>query len=324
MAPTIFKKQVLQRRKIYENYRMVCHQIGDRSMRINLSAQQPFSFSSVVGSHGWQRLAPFERDSHGDSLTYVDRLTSGRVVALMMKEAPEGVDLQVNETLEPEENDEIIQKVTWMLGLKQDFTEFYNLARTEPRLAHVEKRAQGRILRCPTLFEDLVKTILTTNTTWSGTIRMVAGLVDQFGDPLPEEPQRRAFPTPEQIAVADEARLRNETRLGYRAPYILEIAQAVAGGSLDLEVFKSEEIPTEQLHKRLLGIKGVGRYAAANLMMILGHYDHLPVDSWALKMVSQEWYDGDPIGEAQVHEAFQGWGKWKGLAYWFWDWSTEQ
>lgn len=303
---------------------MVSHQTGSQGMKINLAARQPFSFSSVVGSHGWQRLVPFERDSQGDNLTYVDRLTSGKVVALIMKESPDGVDLQVEGTLEPEENDEIVQKVTWMLGLDQDFTEFYTLAHTEPRLAQVEKRAQGRILRCPTLFEDVVKTILTTNTAWSGTIRMVAGLVDQFGDPLPEKPQRRAFPTPEQVAAADETRLRKETRLGYRAPYILEIAQAVVRGDLDLESFKSEEISTEQLHKQLLGIKGVGRYAAANLMMILGHYDHLPVDSWALKMVSQEWYDGGPIGEAQVHEAFQDWGEWKGLAYWFWDWSTEQ
>jgi len=197
------------------------------------------------------------------------------------------------------------------------------LARTEPKLAQVEKRAQGRILRCPTLFEDLIKTILTTNTTWTGTIRMVAGLVDQFGDPLPAEPHRRAFPTPEQLGATDEATLRSETRLGYRAPYVLEIARAVAGGSLDLEAFKSKEFPTGQLHKQLLAIKGVGRYAAANLLMILGRYDHLPVDSWAFKMISQEWYGGAAIGEAEIQAVFQGWGEWKGLAYWFWDWPTE-
>ena len=40
-----------------------------------------------------------------------------------------------------------------------------------------------------------------------------------------------------------------------------------------------------------------------------------------MKMVSQEWYEGRPVGPAEVAAAFERWGAWKGLAYWFWDWS---
>jgi 3-methyladenine DNA glycosylase/8-oxoguanine DNA glycosylase len=65
----------------------------------------------------------------------------------------------------------------------------------------------------------------------------------------------------------------------------------------------------------------VGAYAAANLLMILGRYDFLPVDSWALKLVSHEWHGGEPVGAAEVEAAFVDWGAWQGLAYWFWDWS---
>jgi 3-methyladenine DNA glycosylase/8-oxoguanine DNA glycosylase len=97
-------------------------------------------------------------------------------------------------------------KVAWMLGLDQDFAAFYALARTEIKLAGVEANARGRILRSPTLFEDVVKTILTTNTTWAGTIRMVETLVSQFGAPIPSDPVRRAFPAPGDIAAADEER----------------------------------------------------------------------------------------------------------------------
>jgi N-glycosylase/DNA lyase len=150
---------------------------------------------------------------------------------------------------------------------------------------------------------------------------MTANLVMQFGDPLADDSSRRAFPTPESLAVTTEERLRAETRLGYRAPYILALARAVASGDLDLEALKAADIPTLQLRKRLLKIKGVGNYAAANLLMILGHYDFLPVDSWALKIVSHEWYGGEPIGPAEVEAAFEKWGQRKGLAYWFWDWS---
>jgi 3-methyladenine DNA glycosylase/8-oxoguanine DNA glycosylase len=149
---------------------------------------------------------------------------------------------------------------------------------------------------------------------------MNRNLVEQFGDPLPDDPSRRAFPSPKALARVNVETLRSETKLGYRAPYIRELAQAVSDGSLDLTAFTDGSLTTDQLRKRLLAIKGVGAYAAANLMMLLGHYDDLPVDSWALKMVSQEWHGGEPVGPAEVYAAFERWGLWRGLAYWFWEW----
>ncbi|MCJ7735952.1 MAG: hypothetical protein MUQ10_01385, partial [Anaerolineae bacterium] len=74
---------------------------------------------------------------------------------------------------------------------------------------------------------------------------------------------------------------------------------------------------------RLLAIKGVGAYAAASLLMMLGRYDFVPVDSWAKAVVSREWHAGAPVGKAEVEAAFETWGKWQGLAYWFWAWERE-
>ncbi len=290
-------------------------------MRLLLSARPPFSLSAVARSHGWARLAPFGGDDRSGGLTYVDRLESGRVVQMLVQEAASGVSIEVDDQLSQAERDEITRKVKWMLGLDRDFSAFYVLTRDEPKLAHVEERAQGRLLRCPTLFEDVVKTILTTNTSWAGTIRMVEALVSQFGAPLSTDPTRHAFPSPNQLAAANEEPLRSEGKLGYRAPYVLELAQAVASGTLGLESLKTADISTAELRKRLLAIKGVGDYAAANLLMLLGRYDFVAVDSWALKMVSHEWYNGESIGKAEVEAAFERWGEWKGLAYWFWDWS---
>jgi 3-methyladenine DNA glycosylase/8-oxoguanine DNA glycosylase len=290
-------------------------------MRIELSARPPFALSTVVGSHGWVRLAPFARDEGTDALTYVHELDSGRVVELRALEAENGVCIEVNAQLSAAEREQVARDATWMLGLDQDFAAFYALARREPKLAHVEGRAQGRLLRSPTLFEDTIKTILTTNTSWAGTIRMVTSVVSQFGAPLSSDPVRHAFPKPARLAAADVEVLRSETRLGYRAPYVLGLARAVASGELDLEALKAADIPTLDLRKQLLAIKGVGGYAAANLLMLLGRYDFVPVDSWALKMVSHEWHEGRPVGHAEVEEAFAPWGEWKGLAYWFWDWS---
>jgi 3-methyladenine DNA glycosylase/8-oxoguanine DNA glycosylase len=290
-------------------------------MKLLFSARPPFSLDAVVRSHGWAQLAPFRRDDDERTLRYVSRLDAGRVVELLIREETDGVSVATDAPLSGAEQAQVERQVAWMLGLDQDLSAFHDLARREPRLAHVVERAQGRLLRSPTLFEDAVKTILTTNTTWAGTIRMVEALVARFGDPLPADPGRHAFPSPGSVAAADVETLRSETRLGYRAPYVLELARSVASGDLDLEGFRSTGLPTPQLRKELLAIKGVGAYAAAHLLILLERYDFLPVDSWALKMVSHEWHGGEPIGPAEVEAAFQPWGAWKGLAYWFWAWS---
>ena len=61
----------------------------------------------------------------------------------------------------------------------------------------------------------------------------------------------------------------------------------------------------------------------SNLLLILGRTDFIPIDSWALKLVSHEWYDGKPVTPREVEKHFEDWGEFKGLAFWFWDWKHE-
>ena len=285
-------------------------------MKFNLSARQPFNFHSVVNSHGWMQLAPCRFEN--DSFFYVDRLSSGRVVEYQITEAKDGVQVQT-ESLDKSEQNEAKEKIAWMFGLDMDFSAFYKAAHKEPKLRHTEKLARGRVLRSPTLFEDVIKTILTTNTLWGATKRMTLNLLASFGDPFPVA-DKRAFPTPEAIAASSPEMLREKVRVGYRAPAIHDLAVRVASGKYDLEALKTSSLPTLELRKELLNIKGVGPYAAANLLMILGRHDFIPIDSYALKMVSHEWYRGKPVTAKEVEKRFEKWGEFKGLAFWFWDW----
>jgi 3-methyladenine DNA glycosylase/8-oxoguanine DNA glycosylase len=291
-------------------------------MELILSARPPFDFLSVVQSHGWVQMAPFAFDKETAMLTYTDRLASGRVLDYRISAADGGVRVQT-ERLTKTEQAEVSDRVAWMLGLDMDFSAFYAAARKEPKLAHVEKQARGRVLRSPTFFEDVVKTILTTNTLWGATKRMNLNLIGKFGQPLAGETGKRAFPDPASIAASSPEVLKEAVRVGYRAPSIHELAVRVESGELDIESFKASKLPTLELRKELLKIKGVGPYAAANLLLILGRGDFIPVDSWALKLVSHEWYDGQPVTPAQVEAHFEAWGAFKGLAYWFWDWKVQ-
>ena len=295
-------------------------------MKFSLSAHPPFNFLSVVNSHGWRQLAPFSYEENTKTLSYVLRLANGRVVELKMRDGGEGVIVETDR-LEKAERKEAADKVAWMFGLDMDFARFYSAARGEPKLAQAKKRALGRVLRSSTLFEDVIKTVLTTNTLWTATKNMTLKLVNEFGEPLvskphaDEAPLRKAFPTPAAIATSSADVLREKIRVGYRAPAIHQLATRVASDTFDLESLKAIDLPTLELRKELLKINGVGPYAAANLLLILGRTDFIPIDSWALKLVSHEWYGGKPVTPKDVEKHFEHWGEFKGIAFWFWDWN---
>jgi 3-methyladenine DNA glycosylase/8-oxoguanine DNA glycosylase len=303
-------------------------------MRFTLPAQKPFNFLSVVNSHGWRQLAPFSYDEYSQTLCYVVRLSNGRVIELALHDGTDGVSVET-EKLNRAERREVAEKVTWMFGLAMDFSSFYAASRGEPKLAHVKKLARGRVLRSPTLFEDVIKTILTTNTLWGATKNMTLKLVNELGESLssvgrvvPNDSEGRietkSFPTPEVIAASSPDFLKEKIRVGYRASAIHELGVRVASGAFDHEALKTSTLPTLELRKELLKMNGVGPYAAANLLLILGRSDFIPIDSWALKLVSHEWYRGKPITAREVEKRFEKWGEFKGLAFWFWDWKYHQ
>ena len=302
-------------------------------MKFSLSARPPFNFLSVVNSHGWRQLAPFSYEESTNTLCYILRLSNGRVVELKMNDTGDSVSIET-EKLDKLERKEVTNKVEWMFGLDMDFSRFYAASRGEPKLAAAKKRALGRVLRSPTLFEDVIKTILTTNTLWGATKNMTLKLVNEFGTsttdrkaadpPLSAMENRKAFPTPEAIAASSPDILKEKIRVGYRAPAIHELAERVASGQFALEALKTSELPTLELRKELLTINGVGPYAAANLLLIMGRTDFIPIDSWALKLVSHEWHDGNPVTPKDVEKHFEKWGEFKGLAFWFWDWKYKE
>ena len=216
----------------------------------------------------------------------------------------ERVDVEVGGRLSRMERNEIAQKVEWMFGLDQDFSAFYKAARLEPKLRHAKRLARGRVLRSPTFFEDILKTILTTNTLWAATKRMNLNLITAFGDPLSLPRTRlegpRTFPGPEKIAASTEDMLRQTVRVGYRAPAILELATRVASGDLAVEAFKTSTLPTLELRKELLKIRGIGPYAAATLCRLLGRHEKLGLDSWSTRKVWGLRFRGRKTKEARV------------------------
>ena len=82
------------------------------------------------------------------------------------------------------------------------------------------------------------------------------------------------------MADASTAVYRDTVRAGYRSPYLQTLASDVADGTLDLEALNDPGLPDDEVATRLLALPGCGPYATAHMMMLLGRYSRLILDSW--------------------------------------------
>lgn len=295
-----------------------------------LAPAGPFDFEGTAYSHGWVVLAPNEWDEGACTLRRVHRLPSGRVVLLGLSRAESaagGVSVRVEHRgrLAARDRHAIAADVSHMLRLDEELEPFYALCRRRGEPWARVCGGLGRLLRSPTWFEDVVKTLCTTNVHWGGTKRMVRGLVEAFGAPCSADPSRRSFPTAETLADVPRDRFEARTSLGYRAAYVHELARRVAAGELDLDALARSDAPTAELRRELLAIKGVGPYAAATLLMLMGRYDELAVDSVFREFVAGKYFGGERPPDAEARAVYEDWAEWKYLAYWFdvWEGATE-
>jgi 3-methyladenine DNA glycosylase/8-oxoguanine DNA glycosylase len=216
---------------------------------------------------------------------------------------------------------ELVARIRHVLALDEDLSDFYALVADDPELSWSANGA-GRMLRAPTVFEDVIKTISTTNTAWSATRRMVTALVTNLGSEAPGG--RHAFPTPEAMATADERFYKEVVRSGYRGPYFRAIASDVAAGRLDLEALLDPEVPDGEVEARLLALPGVGPYATAQMLMLLGRYSNLILDSWSRPKYAK--LNGRNASDKTIDRRFRRYKQYAGLAFWLYvtrDWIAE-
>jgi 3-methyladenine DNA glycosylase/8-oxoguanine DNA glycosylase len=118
-------------------------------------------------------------------------------------------------------------------------------------------------------------------------------------------------------------------RAGYRGAYLISIARSVAEGEIDLEGLgraPRDEIPDEEVERRLLALPGVGPYAAAHVMMLLGRYSKLILDSWTRPTYARI-AGYKTVKDSTILRRWRRYGPYAGLAFWLYltrSWVQEQ
>jgi N-glycosylase/DNA lyase len=305
-----------------------------RELRLSGGGGEPVDLVRTLNSHGFVDLPPMKPDPDYRAVELTLRPRRGPPRRVRVEPGRRGrATVRVLGAPAPEAvADDLAAAVHHVLRLDADLSTFYAAAAADAELSWVTSGA-GRMVRSPSVFEDVVKTICTTNCAWSATRRMVHAIVQHLGEPAPgaaaDGPWGRAFPTPAAMADAGEAFFRDVARAGYRGAYLVSLSRAVVAGELDLERLgraSADELPDAELEAALLALPGIGPYAAAHIMMTLGRYHRLILDSWTRPTYAK--IRGRPIvSDAAIQRRFRRYGPYAGLAFWLLltrDWVDEQ
>ena len=283
-------------------------------MEIVIPVPRDFSFRRTVISHGWYGLLPFTFDPQTWTLTRVLDLDDSTPVTLRITGTARRIKVKTSRRLNQQQIARVVRDVRHIFRLDDEIGVFYKLVADDTEFAWIPAQGAGRLLRSPTVFEDLVKMICTTNCSWALTEKMVSGLVNYLG--RESHDGRRTFPTPQAMALVPEKFYRDEIRAGYRSPYFKELADRIASKTLDVELWLKSELPTDALKKELKQVKGVGDYAAENLLKLLGRYDGLALDSWTRATFARVRNKGRAANDKKIARFYSRFESWRGLAIW--------
>jgi 3-methyladenine DNA glycosylase/8-oxoguanine DNA glycosylase len=262
-----------------------------------LNFRWPIDLALTVASHGWVQLAPWRWDPESGRLARVERI-GDRCGSVAVVQSTSCAVVITCEELGTADGTEILARVgRW---LSADWEPAPAIAALPDAAALIE-RGGGRMLRGSCFYEDFVKTLLTINANWSATCRMAAALVS--------EPGEGAFPNPQALLDYGEERMRERGKLGFRARSVTAATRRMLDdGAINVD---GNGIPDQLSHDYLLGLSGVGPYAAAHCRMLLHDFSRIPIDTSVVAYLRAK-YGCDPAEFAVTRSQ---WGPYLALGY---------
>lgn len=298
--------------------------------RFSIRTPDDFDLRRDCCSYGYFVLAPNYWDVKSSALWRVFALPPDRaVLARATQPGGRGGPLRVEtgSALGPADRAALSAQLTRMLRLDETAEEVRGFHALDPRW---RRSGRARLFRSPTLFEDVIKTVTSCNVTWPSTVQMNRRLCEVLGEAAPTPrgvPPMHAFPTASRVARTRAQTLRARCRVGYRDSRIVELARLFARpasrGGIDQAWLEDPGTPDAEVFEYLVELPGIGPYAAANIMQLMGRYSRLPLDTESVR--HGRTLLGFRGSAAQVmrrvHRHFAPFGQHAFRSYWFELWS---
>ena len=185
-------------------------------------------------------------------------------------------------------------------GDEQIWTDYFDLNRDYAAICE-KLKADGWLNKAITAYsgirilkqdewEALCSFIISQNNNIPRIKGIVERLCSTFGEDLGNGDF--SFPSAEKLACLEPDDLA-PLRAGFRNKYIIDAAQKVAGGEVDLKKMRSCDM--DEARAELIKIKGVGaKVAECTLLYGCGRVEAFPVDVWVRRIMAELYPEGLP------------------------------
>ncbi len=215
---------------------------------------------------------------------------------------------------------EVAAIVTRMLGLNRDLSDFYGLARSDPRLRELAERLRGmKPVRYASVFEAFANAVACQLVSLSAGMHVLNRLANAFGVSAEVDDVARAmrsFPPASAIARSNPSAMRALGLSRQKGEYLLGLA-VWALDPKDRDFASIDRLNDDDAIARLSKIRGVGRWTAEYVMLRgFGRINIFPGDDVGGRKKLFEWlgssdaptYDG-------VGKMLERWRPYGGLIY---------
>ena len=213
---------------------------------------------------------------------------------------------------------EVAAIVTTVLGLDRDLSEFYRLARRDPRMHELADRLRGmKPVRYPTMFEAFANAVACQLVSLSAGMHVLNRLAQEFGarggiDGVP----MCSFPTAAAIARSNPDAMRALGLSRQKGEYLIGLAR-LALDKNDRDFASIARLDDADAFARLRKIRGVGRWTAEYVMLRgFGRIDIFPGDDVGGRNKLSEWFETeDARTYDSVSAMLKRWHPYAGLIY---------
>ena len=204
------------------------------------------------------------------------------------------------------ETSERVEDWTWLtqyLQLELDLNAVLKSFPKDPPMRAAVRECRGLRLLRQDPWECLASFILSSTKQILQIQQIISLLCERYGDPVPggeQHSRMHSFPTAKCLARLSETELRG-CKMGFRAPFLLAAARAVAEDGFDLDALY--HLPLERAREDLVKLKGVGRKISdCVLLFAFGHQGAFPVDVWIMKALRQLYFPGRNVNLRQLQD----------------------
>ncbi len=269
------------------------------------------TLTPLLRSHGWSSLAPCEVTARG--FRYPIRLGAKSAMTVAVTGHPCSIRIEPDRNPTPRQADQLKLAIRHMLSLDFPLDEFVAMCRRKKATAllRLARQGWGRMLRSPTIWEDAVKTLCTTNASWGYTQKMCANLCAILGQPTTAG--TKTMPWPDDILLAGEPVLVQGVGMGYRSRSLIELAERAASGATPWLFDSSTRPDAGTAEHEILSWHGFGKYATRHLLVLMGFHEYLPIDREVGNHLGIR-KPGDN-SSSMDSDHFEEWGKFRFTAY---------